>query len=316
MNYFAILLPNLIKFLIFISVGYGVSRFGVIRREGLPTIASMLINVLLPLLVVSIMAQHGTTFMDLLSYRKMIAGQLFGYFVLTVSGILVSNMLGLTGTTRNVHQGCMVGGNYAYIVIPLILAMFPVDDGQQYIPICSAVDTITVWTLTISLFTRGIDTGEKSRLAMIGRKLLHPVMVAILTMLTLNSLSVEVPAPIMDACSELGGICASLSLVYVGAMIFFMQIGSIQLIRNASVMALTKLLIAPMIIYAVVSRFLPETESIILMLVAGCPTYTIGCAITEQYKLDTDYAATIIFVTTVGCLVTIPLLFMFVSLIG
>lgn len=46
------------------------------------------------------------------------------------------------------------------------------------------------------------------------------------------------------------------------------------------------------------------------MLIAGAPSMTTSCMIAGQYGLDEDYASTAVFVTTICCMVTIPLLFL------
>ena len=62
--------------------------------------------------------------------------------------------------------------------------------------------------------------------------------------------------------------------------------------------------------YILTGPILPETERVVLMLIAGAPSMTTSCMIAGQYGLDEDYASTAVFVTTICCMVTIPLLFL------
>lgn len=61
---------------------------------------------------------------------------------------------------------------------------------------------------------------------------------------------------------------------------------------------------------------MPEYLSIFLMLVAGAPVMSTSCTICRQYALDEEYAAAAVFVTTLGCMASIPLLFGAISLLG
>lgn len=316
MNYLSIILPKLLSFLILIALGFGVSKIGVISREGLPTLSALLIKIVLPCLTVSVLHQRGTTFADLLAYHRVILWQVGTYCVLALVGILCAKLAGLTYPAANVHEGCMVGGNYAFVVIPMIMALFTADDGQQYIPICSAVDTLVVWTMGLALFTHGSPQKEASGLKALGKRLVNPIMISILGMLILNSAGIVLPEIATELCEEIGNISYSLGLIYVGCSMCYLKKGSLSALKTVSLISLTKLLAVPFLLYLLASRFLPETESIILMLIAGAPSMTTSCMIADQYHLDQDYAATAVFVTTLSCLVTIPVLFLGISLVG
>lgn len=82
MDYLMILIPKLLRFLILIAIGFVVSKLGVIKKEGLPTLSGLLINVAMPLLIISIMNQQATSVMDLLEFRRMVGWQLLAIFCL------------------------------------------------------------------------------------------------------------------------------------------------------------------------------------------------------------------------------------------
>lgn len=315
MHYLMIILPKLLSFLLLIGLGYLISRLGLIRQEGLSSLSALLIRVVLPCLTVSLMHQRGTTFVSLFRCRQLVLWQLGGYLVLAAVGIGCTRLLGLKGTRANVHRGCMVGGNFAFVVIPMIMALYAGTEGEQYVPICSAVDTIVVWTLGLALFTHGTGDRGEPLLKTLGKRLLNPIILAIVGMLVLNSLGIALPELVLELCGDIGNISYSLGLIYVGCSVFYLKKGSLSLLKPVSLILLTKLFLVPLLMYAAASRFLPETEAVILLLILGAPSMTTSVMIADQYQLDTDYAATAVFVTTLGCMVTLPLLFLAVSLL-
>lgn len=314
MHYLMIILPKLLSFLLLIGLGYLISRLGLIRQEGLSSLSALLIRVVLPCLTVSLMHQRGTTFVSLFRCRQLVLWQLGGYLVLAAVGIGCTRLLGLKGTRANVHRGCMVGGNFAFVVIPMMMALYAGTEGEQYVPICSAVDTIVVWTLGLALFTHGTSDRGEPLLKTLGKRLANPIILAIVGMLVLNSLGVALPDMVLELCGDIGNISYSLGLIYVGCSVFYLKKGSVSLLKPVSLILLTKLFLVPLLMYVAASRFLPETEAVILMLILGAPSMTTSVMIADQYQLDTDYAATAVFVTTLGCMVTLPLLFLTVSL--
>lgn len=315
MYYLMIILPKLLSFLLLIGLGYLISRLGIIRKEGLSSLSALLIRVVLPCLTVSLMHLRGTTLASLLGCWQLVLWLLVGYLLLAVVGIGCTRLLRLKSPRSNVHQGCMVGGNFAFVVIPMIMALYAGTEGEQYIPICSAVDTIVVWTLGLALFTHGTGDRGEHLLKSLGKRLVNPIIIAIVGMLVLNSLGIALPEMVLELCGDIGNISYSLGLIYVGCSVFYLKKGSLSLLKPVSMILLTKLFLVPLLMYMAASRFLPEMEAVILLLILGAPSMTTSVMIADQYDLDSDYAATAVFVTTLGCMVTIPLLLLAVSLL-
>lgn len=313
MDYLAIILPKLVSFLLLILLGFCAARFGAVKREGLPSLSGLMLKVALPCLTISLLEQRGTTFSDLLSFHRIILWQILGYLVLTAIGLLTIRLTGLQFPESNVHAGCMVGGNYAFVVIPMIMALYTADNGQEYIPICSAVDTLVVWTLGLGLFTHGVRRQGEPFWKPLLRQLTHPIMISIVGMLLFNSLHLTLPGAVSDLCSQVGSVSYTVGLIYIGCNMCFLKKASLGLLRHVCLIPLTKLLLVPLLMYWVSSFFLPETESVILMLILGAPTMSTSVMIAEEHGLSADYAATAVFLTTLSCLITIPLLFLLIS---
>lgn len=76
---------------------------------------------MLPALTISLIWENQTTFYTMARYGRMVIAQILMYFIMAAGGILGSRICHLSGTTSNVHRGCSVGGNYGFLVIPLIV---------------------------------------------------------------------------------------------------------------------------------------------------------------------------------------------------
>lgn len=316
MEYFIIIVPKLISFFLLIALGFAISKLGIFPKNSLPSLSAFLIKVVLPCLTVSLLRQRGTTWADLADFHAIVLWQIAGYLLLGAAGLVCVRLAGLQSPASNVHAGCMVGGNYGFVVIPILMALYTPENGQQYIPICSAVDTMMVWTLGLYLFTRGIEKGREPWYRILGKRLLNPILVSIVLTLTLNSLSVTLPGPVLEVCGNVGNISYSLGLIYVGCTICFLDKGSLHCLKTLWLLVLTKLLAVPLLLYALTGPFLPETERIVLMLIAGAPSMTTSCMLANQYGLDEEYASTAVFVTTLCCMVTIPILFLFTGILS
>ena len=189
MNYMIAILPKMAGFLLLVLIGFTASRIGVIKKEAMPSISGFLLKIVLPALTISLIWENQTTFYTMARYGRMVIAQILMYFIMAAGGILGSRICHLSGTTSNVHRGCSVGGNYGFLVIPLIMTLFGDQGGNVYIPICSVIDTTLVWTLGFTLFTNGVGQKENPWKKII----MNPIFISIILGLCLTSFHIPVP---------------------------------------------------------------------------------------------------------------------------
>ena len=282
MNYMIAILPKMAGFLLLVLIGFTASRIGVIKKEAMPSISGFLLKIVLPALTISLIWENQTTFYTMARYGKMVI----------------------------VHRGCSVGGNYGFLVIPLIMTLFGDQGGNVYIPICSVIDTTLVWTLGFTLFTNGVGQKENPWKKII----MNPIFISIILGLCLTSFHIPVPDMIMNTIDSVGNTCYSWGLIYLGCSLGFMKLTNISKYRSILVLVFTKLLVIPLIVYFISHHFLTNVESMILMLISAAPSMTTSSMIAEQYHLDEEYASTAVVTTTLFCMFIIPLLFGLISL--
>lgn len=309
MNYFMIIVPKMIGFLVLVIIGVLAARFGVIKKDALSSISGFLIKVVLPALTISLVVENQTTFSSLIQYSNVVIAQVAMYVILAVVGVVGSKLCRLQGTMKNVYRGCMVGGNYGFLVIPLIMALFAKEGGSCYIPICSVVDTTIVWTLGFVLFTQGVGQKEKPWKKIV----LNPIFISILVALSITSFHVSVPGALMSVIDSVGSTSYSWGLIYLGCNLGFMDFRELLKYKSILFLSISKLLLVPFLVYRLISFFLPHMESLLLMLICAAPSMTTSCMIAGQYHLDEEYASAVVVTTTLLCMVTIPVLFLIVS---
>lgn len=310
MEYFWIVLPKMGGFLLLVLIGFMAARLGVVKKEAMPSISGFLIKVVLPALVISLIWENHTTVFSLIHYGRIVLWQIGAYLLLACTGILVSRIFKLPESIKNVYRGCMVGGNFGFLVIPLIMALFGEAGGDKYIPICSVVDTTVVWTLGLSLFLGRTGKKENPWKRVAG----NPIFISILIGLVLTTFSIPVPSLITDVVTSVGDTSYSWGLIYLGCSIGLMEFGGILKYKSVLLLAASKLLVVPVIVYAIASRFLPQTESLLLMLITGAPSMTSSSMLASQYHLNEEYTSAAVVVTTLLCMVTLPLLFLITAL--
>lgn len=305
MEYFWIMLPKMAGFMILVLIGFSASKFGIVKKEAMSSISGFLIKIVLPALAISLIWENQTTLLSLAHYGRIVVWQAGGYLFMAGIGLLTSKLFRLPENVRNIYCGCTVSGNFGFLVIPLIMALFASKGGEQYIPICSVVDTTFVWTLGFSFFTGGADVKENP----LKRIVRNPMFISILVGLLLTTCKVPVPASVMDVVSGVGSTSYSWGLIYLGCSLGFIEFKGLLKYKSVFFLAFCKLLFIPFIVFWVSSHFLPRMESLLLMLISGAPAMTTTCMLAGQYHLDEEYASSAVVVTTILCMITLPLLF-------
>ena len=205
MNYFMAILPKMAGFLLLVLIGFTAVKTSVIKKEAMSSISGFLIRFVLPALTISLIYDNQTTFGTLIRYGRFAAAQAVMYLVMAGAGILGSRLCRLNGTTANVYRGCSVGGNFGFLVIPLIMALFAEEGGNLYIPICSVMDTTFVWTLGFALFTNGIAQRENP----VKKILLNPIFISVIIALCLTSFHIPLPSPVINTIDSVGSTSSS-----------------------------------------------------------------------------------------------------------
>lgn len=306
MEYFFIILPKLTTFILLILVGVLMVKVGVVTSENLSLLSGLIVKLILPCLILSLVWENQTTFFSLWNFRGILLWQASTYFLLLASGFLIIRLCHLTSPTSNTLYGCIIGGNYGFIVIPLIMALFPSGDGQQYIPVCAAIDTLFVWTLGMYLFTsvKGRNIVRENPL----KKILNPVFIAFVIALILCTLKTPLPDPVINVFDQLGNT-SCLGLVYLGCSLCFVNLKKLKRFQPLLLIILLRQILLPLVIHLLSKPFLPDTERMCVVLITAAPSLSAASMIARQYHLDEDFASSAVFLTTAASGVTIPLVF-------
>lgn len=309
MEYFAVIIPKLINLLLLLFVGVFAVRIQILTKEKLKVFQDLLMKIVLPVLSFHLLLEQKVTFSDLISLKGMVLAQLCIYPVLILAGVLCTKLSRMKYPQCNVHWGCMISGNYAYVVLPLVYALYEGTYATVFIPLGCSVEALVIWTVGITLYTWG-QGGRK--LAGI-KKMVNPITFAVLLGFLVNTLAIPIPVLLKDTIAQISSISTPLGMIYLGACLCFMEWRNLDNLNHALLYVVSKMVVVPLLVYIAASYFFPETESIILMLTCASPSTTIAVMIAKQYELDADYAGEIVSVSTLSCALTIPFLFFCVS---
>ena len=199
--------------------------------------------------------------------------------------------------------------NCGNLIIPIIVFIM----GEEWVIYSSAFIAV----LQILMWSHGVQllTGEKH---INFKKIFGNInMIAILLGIVLMLLQIRFPAPLQDALSSVGGMIGPIAMIITGMVIAGMDLRKALLRARLWIVVAGRLLLLPgigllVLKYSGFAARVPNGGSILLitLLAASAPAASSVTQLAQLYNKDVEYAGALNAVTTLLCIVTMPLMVM------
>ena len=217
---------------------------------------------------------------------------------------LVAAVLRRIWKATEVERASVVFSNVGNLVIPLVSFVL----GPEWIIYTSAyilVFNLLFWTVGIRMFDRESAPG-------IRKILLNPNLLATWAGLITLFFRLKLPEPVALAFSDVAAMIGPLTMMITGMMIGGMTfLGMFSNRRVFGVIFFRMILASGLAVLAavLVARFLPVDRNVVMIILLGAiaPSASNINQVAILYNRDAGYASTINVLTTLSCIVTIPL---------
>ena len=299
MSFFTVLL-QMLALLIMIGAGWLAAMRHMLDEHTNNQISSMIVSILNPLLVLSSAAEAvGTISLRLLGFVGMIAAAMFLFFIAV--GKLLSPLFDRDKSQQKIFQLMFVFSNLSFIGIPVISSIL----GAEYV----VYVMVFMQVYTLFLYTYGIAVmdGQFSVASLKG--MINPGTLFSIAGLLLIIANIRLPDFLLTAVSYLGNAAPPLALMSVGYTLANSDLkkafGNIRIY----IFSVIKLLALPLLMIQIL-KLLPVDASVLLVcaVIFGMPVGNMPLMLGTQKGLDCSTCTAAILVTTVLCVVTIPIL--------
>ena len=290
--------------LLFIVPGFLLQKFKKLHEDHLSSLSTVLIYVCSPCLII-------TSFFSLEFSVEMLAKT--GWFCLitfVLQAIFIAIVLLFVKDKSNACARVVsiggVLGNVGFFGLPLIKAIFPEN------PEVACYSVVYIFSMNVLVFTVGAFclTGEKKYVS-IKSAVLNPSTLAFLVGIIIYVLRLQsyVPSGLNVSLTALGATSTALCMIILGARLATVNFKELFTNKYAYIASFLKLLVFPLFCFACVYFLpfdLPFKGSILMLSGAPCASVLVGLA--EIHKSETSLSATCVLLSTVCCIVTLPLL--------
>ena len=298
---FLLVADQIFILVLLIAAGYVAVATKIVDPRATRGLSGLLINITLPALIVASM-QVPFTPERLAGAETLILATAALYVISLAIAWVVSKAMRVPAAEEGVLQFAIVFGNVGFMGFPVALTLFG-EDSLFYVAIFNLFFNVLVFSVGIAMLTEGRGKGFDPRL------LANPGIATSVVGLALFLGSVEIPSPFIDSIDLLGGVTTPLAMIIVGAMLATFP--AREMVGNwriwvASAVLLLAVPVAYCYLFAPV--FADPYINGIMITMAAMPAMANTVIFAEQYGADSRLASQIVFVSTIGSLVTIPLI--------
>ncbi len=286
--------------------GAAARRCGLVRRQDDEAIMRLVIQLLLPCFILDQVLGN-----QLVRNPALVAWGLGLGVVLVLAGTAVGwgvgRVLGLgRGTGRRTFALASGVQNYGYTAIPVLEVLWPGSGVLGVLFVHNLGVEVMLWSVGVMMMTGGGG--------MPWRKLLNGPVVAIVASLALvfTGLDRWVAGPPRVALAWLGAGAFPIGILITGALIMDCVGSERPSLKIALGGSAVRLLVAPLIILAA-AKWLPLTLQLkqVLVVQAAMPSALMPILLAKLYGGRPAIAVQVVLVTTIACLVSLPLIIAF-----
>ncbi len=298
-----IVLEKMIMLVLLMLVGFGCAKAGWVDGEFSQKASRLVMNVFVVGLIVSSVV-NTEPIMTNGELAVAVASVFLVFFLGGILGWLAARLLRFQGRDRNVAWLSVFFMNNVFIGFPVVEALF----GGEAI-FCASLSNLPFNLLLYTVGVAYLQAGEgRGRVKL--REVFSIPLVATLLAIVLFLFQVPVPELVVDTCRTLGAATVPVSMIIVGISLSHVPIREALLDGKAYAVSLVKLILCPLVTWAVLRLFLDPGSLVfgVLVVIAACPSAAMITILSVRFGADDTLASKINFLSTVLSAVTLPLM--------
>lgn len=302
------LLSNLIGLFLLIGAGFLAVRLGWLPRSASEVFTALLMRITLPATVFCSMLRPFTAAF-LRDALIIMALTLAAHLSYTALALGLSRGFRVAPGRRGMWSLCCAFCNNGFMGFPVAYALFG-EEGLALAIMLGIPFNLLVYTIGAKLVCLD-PSGDSARTEMPWRKiLLSPVNIATVVGIVFFCLQIPVAEAVRTPIQHLSNVTTPLSMFVTGMNLSDSRLGAVVRDRDVLTASATRLLLFPLLTWALVSR-LPVENPLVLsvfLVIMAMPSPAVSVILGEQYGGCVQLAARTVFLSSLLCIVTLPLI--------
>jgi predicted permease len=225
-----------------------------------------------------------------------------------VIAVAVAKLIKVRPERKGVFQAMFFASNTIFMGMPVNIALFG-EQSTPYVLFYYFANTTLFWTLGIYSIGGDVKGSDNRILGMnTVKRVFSPPLLGFIAGIILVIAGIQPPAFIMDSCKYIGNLTTPLSLLFIGITFSSVKLSDIRIDKDMTALVLGRFVLSPLLVYALALVIpIPSLMTKVFIIQAAMPVMTQVAIITNTYDGDSKYAAVMVTVTTIACLLFIPI---------
>lgn len=278
---------------IIMLIGVLLGKMKVINSESRSTISFLIINVSMPMLIVS---------SSNLEFNEQTKNESMWLIIMSVAAFFFSILLAQLIFKKAVPRCATVFSNAGYMGLPVLNSILG-PKGLFLGAIFQMVFHLFTWTYGISLFTKSNKFKDSLK------KMINPSLIAVAIAIVLMFTGWKMPDTIQTVLKMMGELTTPLSMLLIGATLAQVSLKEVIKLKQIYVVTALRLLIIPaFVLLFLLFPSIPKISVYVVFVINAMPSAAITGILAMKYNNDEKLASSIVAFSTLISIITLFLI--------
>lgn len=299
-----VVIKSVVTLFILIFLGFFLGKRKILHPDTAPQLCGFLVKVALPVTVFLSMQMEYDAGLVKSGAQIFIIAVVF-HLVCMLIGMVTAKLLRVPDNQAGAWVFVCMFSNNGFMGFPLALSIYG-NDGMFLMSIANVVTNFLIFSVGVKFMVKGYDVKEKISLK---KMVINNINIAVVLGLLCYFMQLRLPAIVLDTLQYVGNITAGLSMIVVGLSMAKLDIRQMLRGKNAYLLTAMRLLVIPLLTVGVLKLLPLRMDAMmlgVLALMSALPAPSSVTILSEQYRTNTAFGSQIIFLSTICCLITIP----------
>lgn len=297
-----ILIDKILSLTLIMAMGFLLVKCKILRSEDSKALSRLSLYLIMPCMILTAFQVDYTPEVQSGLLLALLAAAVIHILLMLLNAVL-KRLLHLDA----VEQVSVMYSNAGNLIIPLVTAIL----GKEWVIYTSGFIVVQI----MLLWSHGKTTLCEEKEFSFKKVLLNVNMISVLVGIVLFFARVRFPALLQDTVDSIGGMIGPVSMLVTGMLIGGMDLKKVISYKRVWLVAFLRLILVPLLVipllkYSGIAGLAPDGTTVLLvtLLATTTPAAATITQLAQVYGKDAEYASAINVVTTLLCLVTIPIM--------
>ena len=296
------IIKQIISLFIIALIGFYGRKKNIIDETLTKGLSKLLLEITLPLLIVSSFSFTFTPSMG----SNILKAFIYGLAIFIITPLFTKLLLIKTDKRKkNILQFALVFSNCGFMGFPLAQSVFG-EEGIIYTSIFNMFFNFFIWTYGVMLYSEVNDFKE------IKKVFKNPGIIAVFIGLFVMLFSIKIPIVLLSTIKTVGGLTTPISMLIIGSLLAVTNFREAAKDINIYYGSFIKLLLIPIALYFI-SVFFHERSIVMktFILMQAMPAAAMTSIFAESFNKEKEFSALIVSFSTLFSIVTLPIIIKF-----